>query len=299
MTALLVLVPLFLLVAAGYALRSTGFLPEEFRPAMERLAYWVCFPALIVSNLATASFAEFPILPVAGALVGGVCISAALALFLAPRLGLVDGQASAALGASLRPNIYMGAAGAMVLSSDYGLTLAALILLVLMPLVEALCAGHASLASQGDVRARSAVPAIIGNPLILAAAVGVTLNKTGVFLPPWLFGSLEMAGNAALPLGLIALGASLSFTSLAGHGRTILLAAPLKLLVLPGLVVLACRLFNVPEVSTAVAALFTGASASHAAMRPTLPGEDEALQAAITIQTLFSIGTLPLLLLVI
>ena len=299
MTALLVLVPLFLLMALGYVLRLTGFLPGEVRLHVERLAYWICIPALLVSNLAEASFADIPVLPLVGALVAGISVAAAVVLFLAPRFSLAPGAAAAALGASLRPNIYVGAAGAVVLANDYGLTLAAIILLALTPLVEALCSAHAALASKGAIPVRSAVPVIAFNPVVLAAVVGVVLNKSGVFLPPWLYEALELAGNAALPLGLLALGAWLSFSGLAGHGRTMLLAALLKLLVLPGLVILACRLFEVPAVSTAVAALFTGASAAPAALRPTLPGEDEALRAAVSMQTVFSVGTLPLLLLVI
>ena len=48
------IVPLTLLIALGFALRRAAFLPEPFWPGLDRLNYWVLFPALIFVSLATA-----------------------------------------------------------------------------------------------------------------------------------------------------------------------------------------------------------------------------------------------------
>ena len=55
MTALLAaLWPLFALIVGGYALRLKGFPGDAFWPAAERLNYFILFPALLFSSLATA-----------------------------------------------------------------------------------------------------------------------------------------------------------------------------------------------------------------------------------------------------
>ena len=46
--------PLFALIVGGYALRRWDFPGEAFWPAAERLNYFILFPALLFSNLATA-----------------------------------------------------------------------------------------------------------------------------------------------------------------------------------------------------------------------------------------------------
>jgi predicted permease len=46
--------PLFILIVAGYAMRSVGFPGEEFWPGAERLNYFVLFPALLFGSLASA-----------------------------------------------------------------------------------------------------------------------------------------------------------------------------------------------------------------------------------------------------
>ncbi len=61
-------------------------------------------------------------------------------------------------------------------------------------------------------------------PPLLAAVAAVGLNTSGVPLPDWLGGVLEMLGAGVVPLMLLALGMSLSLTAL--HRATVLRALP-------------------------------------------------------------------------
>ena len=63
MTALLLaLWPLFALIVAGYFLRLRAFPSAEFWPGAERINYFILFPALLFSSLATAPL-DNPALP--------------------------------------------------------------------------------------------------------------------------------------------------------------------------------------------------------------------------------------------
>ena len=54
--------PLFALIVGGYLLRRHDFPGEAFWPAAERLNYFILFPALLFSSLATAPL-DNPALP--------------------------------------------------------------------------------------------------------------------------------------------------------------------------------------------------------------------------------------------
>ena len=63
-TALSALLPVFLLIAAGFALRHTVLREEAQWHGIARLTFFVLFPALIVGSLARADLARVPVLAV-------------------------------------------------------------------------------------------------------------------------------------------------------------------------------------------------------------------------------------------
>ena len=136
---------------------------------------------------------------------------------------------------------------------------------------------------------------MIGNPLILACLSGIGLNLSGIGLPWGSAAVLDILARAALPLGLLAVGAGLQIE---GLNRPGLLAATssLKLLALPALAGTLCWLFNPGRLETAVLVTFTalpGASTAYILARQL--GGDAALMAAIvTVETALALLTLPL-----
>ncbi len=51
---------------------------------------------------------------------------------------------------------------------------------------------------------------ILKSPMLWAMILGVLMSLMGISLPPWLAGSLRMLGDAAIPMGLFALGVGFS-----------------------------------------------------------------------------------------
>ena len=73
------LAPVVLLIALGYALRASGFLPKPAWAPVDRLVYYVLFPALLVSELAEAELGGVPVLAMAACLLLTQLAMAALA----------------------------------------------------------------------------------------------------------------------------------------------------------------------------------------------------------------------------
>lgn len=65
---LLVLWPLFALIAMGFILRRSSLFSVDFWPSAEKLNYFILFPALLINSLASAPL-DSPKLPyLAGAI---------------------------------------------------------------------------------------------------------------------------------------------------------------------------------------------------------------------------------------
>lgn len=247
----LAIAPVFLVILLGFVLRARALVEPALWGPLERLTYIVTFPALLVSNLAGADLAGLPWQKVGLTVALTTLLTAALAWRLSGLEGRrlpggrrLDGTARGALfQAAIRPNTFVGLAAAGGLLGAAGITLTALCVAVAVPLVNVLCVTVLSLTRPGPggettSALRRTLVGIATNPLILACLAGIALNLSGLGLPPVVGPTLEVIGRAALPLGLMAVGAGLAVAPEGGGGDRALLpaltlSAALKLLFSP------------------------------------------------------------------
>lgn len=227
------LLPIILLIGLGIWLRRPVLLDAGFWPQAERLCYFVLLPALFFHSLAQARLQDLPVLPMAAVLAGGVLLVGALTLALRPLAG-VDGPGfTSVFQGSVRFNNFVGitlAAGVLGLE---GIALAAVCNAVLVPLVNLLSVAVFARHGPVPMGLRATLRQLATNPLVLACLGGIAVRLTGLPLPGPLASSLATLGAAALPLGLLCVGAGLRFGGLAGWARPVALASVLKLAVLP------------------------------------------------------------------
>ena len=80
--------PLFLLILLG-AVLGVGRIPGgDFWARMERLIYFLLFPAMLVATLARADISQVPVARLALVLLGTMLVLSALLWWLKPRLNL-------------------------------------------------------------------------------------------------------------------------------------------------------------------------------------------------------------------
>lgn len=296
------LLPIFSLIALGYAFRRAGFPGDGFWPPLERLIYFVLFPALLVDRLANAELGMFAFGPFVAALIGAVLLVGALS-FLTKRLpGMSDAGFGAVFMGAVRFNTYVGIGAAGAVWGEAGLTVAALVLAIWVPLVNFLSVWvllrHGDTGSKAPMPWARLVAGIATNPLILACVFGAAVNLTGLGLPFAIDRLVAVLGAAALPLGLLAVGAGLEFVAVRRGGRALPLAVVLKLLVLPLFVLAALRILDISGLGATVALLIAGlptAPSSYILARQ-LGGDARLLAGIIAIQTALSMVTLPLIL---
>ena len=293
------LFPVFVLIMLGHVLRRLNFPGGDFWPQAERFTYYILFPAMLVFKLGQASlpasaYADIALLIVA-MLVAMSVVLVAIQLFWRWS-GPVF---SSVYQGAIRFNSYVGlAAGGMLLGDD-GLSLTAIAVAIMVPLLNLLCILMFSLvAGQDKISVVQVLRAIVTNPLIVGSVLGVLWSYFQIGFHPLLAGILEPLSNLALPMGLMTVGAGLQLSALRGASAPFLVSSGLKLLAFPAMVVVLAWVLGLSgllvQVAVLLAALPTATSAYILARQ--LGGDAPLMAGIISGQTLLAMVTIPLML---
>lgn len=289
--------PLFLLILLGALLGWRRLPSDTFWPAMERLIYFLLFPAMLVATLATADVSRVPIGQVAIVLLGGIGAFAALLWWVKPWLGLEAPAFTSVFQGALRFNTYVGVAGAAALHGQPGATVAAVAVALMVPTINVLCvASFIAAGTLGPSSLSKSLAALTRNPLILACVASIALNLSGIGLPGWSERAVSLLGRAALPLGLVAVGVALRPRALLRLDRGVWSANLVKLALMPAVVLALGALVGLDPVSRDVTLLFAALPTATSAyiLARQLGGDAELMAALITGQTLLAMLSLPL-----
>jgi malonate transporter and related proteins len=291
MSVATLLLPTIALVAAGYLLRRYGAFDRSFWSDLERLIYYILFPALLFGALASRPLVLDQASPmiytgvifmVAGMLLG----YGARWLFRLPELTFAS-----AFQTSFRFNAYIGFAILGGLYAQDGIASFGLLTGFMVPLANV--ASVWALAHHGEGRLWRE---IFTNPLILSTFAGLLWSGLGLPLPEVADTTIGFLGAAALPMGLIAVGAGLRLVITGQQMGLVAYLTAVKLMALPAVAWWTATRFGLEGeyLATAVilAALPTASSAYILAVRM---GGDGQLVASITaVNMLAAIATLPI-----
>jgi malonate transporter and related proteins len=304
MTALLTsLIAVFLVILVGFVARQTRFIEPSAWNGFEAVTYHVMIPGLVIHTLAFTRLDGLPVFAVGGALIAGVLGMTALLLALRKplaRLG-VDGPAfTSVYQGAVRWNTFTALAVASQQFGSEGVALMAVVIAALIPLVNVLSVLILSRFARGEAfELKRTVLTLVRNPFIWSCAVGLALKPFAGFVPAAVVTFIDITGRGALAAGLLVVGAGLELSRLARPGLPHAVAIGFKLVLMPGLVLLAALalgLEGAPLTVAMIAATVPTAAASYILARQM--GGDAPLMAEIsTIQTLVAMLTMPAILL--
>ncbi len=290
------LVPVGAVLALGAVLRRAGLPGDGFWAPAERLTYYLFLPALIAGSLGAARFDALGAGYAPAAVAAAVLVGAACGWSLR-RVTKLDAPAFTSLfQGSIRLNGYIGFAVALSLYGRDGLALAALTVATYVPIVNVLCVTVLGRYGGGRAAEWRAVGRMLArNPLILACLAGLALNLTGLGRIAAIGGALDVLGRAALAIGLMCVGAGLSFAGLRRAGVDVALVCAIKLIVMPAVTLIVGAALGVSGPALTIAVLFTGLpTATSAFILARQMGGDAALMAQIVAVThVAAAATLP------
>lgn len=291
MSTALLLLPDFSLILLGFALRRWMSLGDHFWAGVERLVYFILFPALLVNAILKTRLDLLAALPLLATALGAMLSGMALSFLARPLFGLKPMVFASIFQCGYRFNSYIGLAAAGLLFGTPGIAALGLIIGVAVPFAN--LSSVWMLARHGE---NGVWREVVRNPLIWATLAGLLLNLAG-FEPPRPLGIfLGRLADASIALGLLAVGAALRLQGQSGVlGASIYLSA-VKLLAVPLLAAVLGHVLGLSGIYYGVAILFaslpTASSAYILAMR--MGGDGRSVAWIISATTLASMLTMPL-----
>ena len=290
MTTALLLLPDFALILLGAALRRWMHLGDHFWLGVEKLVYFILFPALLIHAITKTHLdlgAAVPLLATAGlAMLAGMLLAA----LPQPFLKLPPLRFASLFQCGYRFNSYIALAVAGMLFGAPGIATMGLIVGAAVPLANLVSVWM--LARHGEV---GVLREIARNPLIWGTLSGFVLNLLGWLPPVPVQAFLGRLSDASIALGLIAVGAALRLENAPGVGGYSLWLVLVKLGCLPLVALGAGSLFGLAGLNLQVVVIFaalpTASSAYILAMR--MGGDGRSVAWLISATTLASMLTLP------
>lgn len=291
MNTALLLLPDFALILLGAAIRRWMHLGDHFWNGVEKLVYFILFPALLINAIVRTRLdlaAALPLLATAFA-----ALAAGMALGLLPRLftKLPALTYASMFQCAYRFNSYIALAVAGMLFGAPGIATMGLIVGAAVPVVNLVSVWM--LARHGE---SGLWREVARNPLIWGTAAGFVLNLAGFVPPAPLQAFLQRLADASIALGLITVGAALRLDGTTGMRGFAGWLVGVKLLAVPAAALAAGALFGLSGLNYQVAVLFaalpTASSAYILAMR--MGGDGRSVAWLISATTLGSMLTLPL-----
>lgn len=293
--------PLFVLAGLGYALVRWFRWPKSVSDALTRFVFAVAVPALLFRLM--SDFGKLP--PVDARLLiayfGGCFAVFVLGRLIASQLFAMDGAAQSvfAVGGIFANALLLGIPVAKVTLGDAAIPVVSLVLvfnsMVLWTLVtvsvEWARTGHVSFAGFATT-----VKNVLTNPVVASILAGTAWGWAAWPLPAFADRTLDLLGQAAVPLSLIALGMGLAEFGVREAWRESTAICVLKLAVQPLAVFALARWLGLPVLETQAVVLLSampvGANVYLMAREfNALPG---AIAASLVISTVLAAFTTPL-----
>ncbi len=287
----LLILPDFALIAIGFLICRYTALDRPVWDGAERLVYYLLFPALLFGSIVRNPLRPMDALALAGGTLAVTAVGIGLAYALRRVPGVTPALHASGAQVAFRFNSYIALAVAERLAGAPGVAAIALVVSMAVPLCN--LGAVWPLARHGG---HGYLRELARNPLIIATVSGLAFNALGLRLPELAATTLSRIGAAALPLGLMAVGAGLRLGALREAPALAAALLAIRHAALPLAAVAWVALTDLPPdqqlVLVAFAALPTASSAYVLAVR--MGGHGPFVAGLVTVSTLLGMLSLPL-----
>lgn len=298
MNIVALLFPDITLILIGWLVHRHGSFPAAFWDGLERLVYFLLFPALLFGAIVRNPLSAAQSGPMLAAALGALVTGILLGYLAKPALGADPRRFASGVQCAFRFNSYITLAVALRIGGSEGLSLAALIVGFVVPTAN-IAAVYALARNSGAGLLRE----LLRNPLVLATISGLLVKSTGLRLPEPIDATLIRLGQGALTLGLICVGAGLRLEGqpvpqTERRGDTIRLAAwftATKLLAMPLVALLIGMALGLPKLSMTIAVMYASMPTAPASyvLATRMGGDGRFVAFLITVSTIGALFALP------
>ena len=291
MSLAILLIPDFALILFGVVLSRITNWGRDFWSGLEKLIYYVLFPALLFFSIARQQIdfiSAAPALKVAGITVAiGICVAYSVKWWIKAD----DKSYTSCFQSAFRFYSYIGLAIAGRLHGEAGIAAFGIVIGFVVPLCNIASVWMLARHSQNSLWRE-----LLQNPLIIATVSGVLYSMSGLPLPEVVQMLISRMGAASLACGLLAVGAALTLGNATRNAPLIAANTVIKLVIMPIAAIFLAKWLGMQGVYFDMVVLFgalpTATSAYVLAVR--MGGDGEAVAQSITISTLLGMLSIPL-----
>ncbi|MEJ8859288.1 AEC family transporter [Variovorax robiniae] len=238
------LLPVVLLIAAGYLAGKRGWIGGKSVKDLSNLIFMLLAPALLFRSMSTVHVEQLSLRPVAAYFLAAGMIFAATMLWrgfnrTAAVLALANTYSNTVMIGIALVGLAYGSSGMVVLLTL--ISLHSLVLLTSATVVLELAVAHENAAQSGGRQDRKAMLRTVGralrnaiiHPVPLPIIAGLLFAQTGWTLPVAIDTPINLLGQAFSPVALAMVGVTLALTPVGQHWRGALVQALFKNVVHP------------------------------------------------------------------
>jgi predicted permease len=289
------LAPLALLIGLGSVLAHIRFLGEPFIADLNKLAFWIALPALVFTSASAGSITAGHVWQIFGVMVAATLAITLVAWIASFALRMPSTTRGTLAQSAFRGNLaYIGVP---VLTNSFGprapalsAGIIAMVLTMALYNILAVIVLQASQHSFSSANWRKMALSITTNPLLLSGVLGLVVPLLHLTLPLFLDRTLQSLGAAAVPIALLCIGGSLVMVPMRGKHAWIIIAALLKVAVLPVIVFFLGRLAAFDPATQRIALVFSACPTAAASfvMARQMGGDEALASGSIALSTLLS-----------
>lgn len=286
-----IVLPLFIVMAVGYACKRMKLVTETLAKQMNGLVFRVFLPVLLCKNIYTSSLESLinPGVFIFAAV--GILVMFFLLMAVVPRIEPDKRKCGAMIQAMFRSNYaYFGIPLVQAIFPQSDTSVASLLVVIVVPLFNVLAVVVLEMFRGGKADPGQIIKKILTNPLIIGSLAGLIILITGIRIPSILQKPIDDLSKVATPLALFLLGASIDFSKTGAHVRQLSLCVLAKLVVFPLAAVLAGALMGMRGVELASLLIIFGAptAVNSAVMAQQMGSDGDLATEAVVFTTAFS-----------
>ena len=238
--------PMFMLLAAGYLSQKAGILTREDVPRFNRVAFRLFLPCLLFYNIYCSDISA-AIKPkvILFAICGVLLVFTAAFLAVRRFVRREDWKGVIAQGIFRSNFVIMGIPIAQALVGPNELGTVTVLIAVVVPLFNFLSVFVLERFRGGKVAMREVLLEVAKNPLIISSLVGILFQLLHIRLPGLLEKTVSSLAGIASPLQLFLLGAFFRFDGLGRYLKPLTAVTTIKLFVTPAILLSAAALLGI------------------------------------------------------
>ena len=289
------IVPLFLIIAVGYAVKRLGWIgPEEVR-RLNKVTFYTFMPVMLFYNIYTSDFSQAVRLPYVLLVVGAALSMVLIATVVTLLAEKTPQRRGVMIQAAFRSNfVLLGLPIAMELLPGGNLGVTALMIAIVVPIFNILSVVILEYFRGGTPKLKEVLLAVGKNPLIIGSLAGLLVQALHVSLPDVLVSFAVKMNSAATPLILLLLGASFEARKLSDYEKELSVCVALRLVIFTGAILTLAMLLGIrdTEFVTLLAMCVAPTAVNSFNMAQQLGGDSQLAGSAVVVSTALSFVTL-------